>query len=1039
MSRKDVKLDDSQLQHGNRMAQRSKFSIEYGEGFEMCTSTATMRLPVVDHLTENAPQYNSEQLSTENSYHILANKPFLTGLNYPNFKPFVAGLSYQETQYDAEYIFYSLDGIEYCIPIYKRRIPYHAIVCTEVPLQSTQILPNLHCIHSQLNGNNGEASNSDDVVPNKNATNKRLNKESVTQRYSKNPGTKQEGVTLSHLLTVWKKARNSHCKALALFDQIEIVVTLAHVTQIKNEILAKFPDVSGDVKNLLNAPYPVMEEEFKIDIIDGSLNTHRVYIMSEQPLLNNWFPYVMLYALSFISFSICGMFTGDVFVTLFSIASFFTFAYSFYQYLVQRKVKGWGGVNPEFIGNSNVPVSIDPTFTKMVIVDSTFWKCKGYTHFVDIEFPTFFSDISLNQVHNVVAGCSTDSQLVPIAYATMMRDKSISEEFLKNTYPRKLEFYIRYYSIYVAQQHMYHLFQSTMMGGKLGKITLPGWDGSTLNFRYGGRIHGLIKLGIIRQYFEQTQLKEEWVDNGRFTVKKCVFKGKTYWFPRNTTPSEWLASTGFTEADHINQKRLQRYRTKLLTFHNGGILLGRTNTNLISALNRMFTCRENREFEKNLQEKQYKNVRVGARRLGKILGQVCEKVKSQFDVRCEIDELIGQLRVIGETHPKKKLREEAYEYIKSMTLLKETSYTKKVTAKVKIEVAKFMKNARVYVDMTTPQSLLGSWLVDPMKDAMKEIDLGWCLFVFVKTTDEDTIQTAFLKLKNETHRPVCVFHSDDAVLMLPCRDGTFRINLDISSCDRSNLTPIFDLLLLMVPEGPWKFIYERMIQGCLLPLVIPNPSGNGEYVKVIPTVPFEYSGCNLTTLLNNVALLVIASSIFWKFDKNMTKEVAEKLVTTRAQSVGYKVTVTVCQCVEQIQFLKFSPSDAQNWFPVRNLGCILRAVGHYDGDLPGKGELVQRAQAHIAQVVTGITTGYIDPLAQVLRDRFASVKPISNKYQWMVQKYSHTVSVDHLCHRYGLAEYQIYMLAELLRTCDIGDYVTSPILDIIFQLSLIHI
>lgn len=998
---------------------------------------------------ENAPRCNGEQSSIDAIF------------NYsqaPQVNPFVAGLSCtMETQYDVEYIFFELDGITRCIPIHKRRLPYAQVACTFTEFAIPQFsfasggIPlgneiddsynNHHIVKTQLNGSNGEATNSDDVVPNTqtdNADRKRRHKEARNHRNQRDPGTKNEAPTLHQLLRNWQDARKSYSRALQDGERVDSVISKNHMDNIKNEILKEYPNVTPDVTNMLNDEYVLPIPH--VEPVRNQMVQHRIYIttVSHETNSESYFCYATL---TFVFTCLAVLFFVDIFPNFFGeytnvcVGAGCTILALWSGYLQdeQRGEEGVGGSTPDFIGNSNRNVANDDTFSEMEIVDSTFWKCKGYTHYVDIEFPTFYDDITVNQVHNVVAGCSTDSQLVPIAFATLMRDKTILEEYSRGRYQESVIFYNRYYAMYVAQQHMYHLYQSTLMAGRLGKITLPGWDGSTLNFRYGGRIHGLIKLGIVRQYFEQTQLKEAWLDNGRFTVKKCVYQGKTYYFPRNTTPSEWLARTGFTEVDHINQKRLQRYRTKLLTFHNGGVLLGRTNANLISALNRMFTCRESEKYERLLQQNQYKNVRLGTRRLGKILSKVCETVRSQFDTRCEIDELIGQMRVISETHPKKKLREEAHEYIKQMTLLKEATYTKKVTAKVKIEVAKFMKNARVYVDMTTPQSLLGSWLVEPMKNAMKEIDLGWCLFIFVKTTDEQTVHAAFEKLRDQVYRPVCVFHSDDAVLMLPCKDGVLRLNLDISSCDRSNLTPIFDLLLQMVPDGPWKFIYERMVQGCTLPLIIPNPSGNGEYVRVVPTVPFEYSGCNLTTLLNNVALLVIASSIFWKFNSNMTKQETEKLITSRAESVGYKVTVSICERVEQVQFLKYSPSDSINWFPVRNLGCVLRAVGHYDGDLPGRGSLEKRALDHVSQVVTGITTGYIDPISQVLRERFCSLNPLSNRYQWQVQKYSHPVSVTHLINRYNLSEYQIHMLRELVKTCSIGDYVTSPILDVIFR------
>lgn len=888
---------------------------------------------------------------------------------------------------------------------------------------------------SSLNGNNGEATNGDDLDMQDRV---RANREAHNHRHRVNPDAPHRPPTFNSLNERYIEARKVVMKAWRDKDPL-IDDYRNNERLLRNEIIENFPLRSVDVLPLLQ-PAPVVQEvvthtNVRLYIMATSGNYRFVMVTillcSFALLLIALGIYLMSFAKQQIEFVIVPNLCYMIAAALLFIAASKGCKYA---------VTGTGGITPTFVGDSNRAIDIDPEFQRMVVVPNTFWCVKGYTHYIDIPLPSEYLQRTDGSAWQVVSGCSTDSQLANIAYVTMARSQPLMRYFEANQQrlPRSHEFYCRYASMFVAQQHMYHLYQTSLMSARGGKITLDSWTGSELNFRYGGRIHGVIETGCFRQSFEDSQSTDQWVDNGRFHIASSTCSGVTRRWASSEgvyTPEAWRKDIGFKETDHINLKRLRRYRTKLMTYHNGGVLYARTNTNLYSALNRMFTARENNpSLEKELVDAQHRNVKLGYRRYGKLLFNIAEVIKRKFDTNCDVDDLIGQLKLIQETHPKKKLREEAFEYIQKMTLIKSKCYATKVTAKVKIEVAKFLKNARVYVDMTTPQSLLGGWLVNPLKDAMKDVDLGWCAFKFAKSTDEETMSQCFTFLRDNSHRPVCVYHSDDAVMQLPCSDGVLRFDLDISSCDRSNTAPIFELLLDFIPDGPWKFLYERMIQGCSLNLVIPNPSVKGDYIKAKPLQPFEYSGCNLTTVLNNAALLVIAASIFHKFKKNMTREQASLLVPKCAKSVGYLVTVKVCDNFERVQFLKYSPSDIVNCYPVRNLGCVLRAVGHFDGDLPGKGPIAARAQEHISQVVTGITTGYIDTVSHILRDKFRSNKPLSNKYQWEVAKFVHSVPDTFLFRRYGLDEYQVEMLKELVYDAGVGDYVTSPILDTIFRI-----
>lgn len=503
---------------------------------------------------------------------------------------------------------------------------------------------------------------------------------------------------------------------------------------------------------------------------------------------------------------------------------------------------------------------------------------------------------------------------------------------------------------------------------------------------------------------------------------------------RRIEPQLWREQFGFSRHDHVKQKALRTYRTCYLAFHSNSIVYARTTHNLETALCRMFQARDD-EFELQANQRQFFS--PGPRRHQRCLAQYVEIVMRQFSMDSEYDELQGVAALAAATHPKRLLRQQAERELYAKGVFTQPSYASRVTAKVKIETAKVGKNARVYVDMTTPQSLLGGWLVDPLKRAQKVVDLGWCAFMFIAKTDEKSVLEGFQFLCDNKHRPCMLYHSDDAVVSLPCSDGQLLFNLDIKSCDRSNLDPIFDLLVQCVPE-PFREYFQRMADGCKLDLMVRNPEDLGEYFKVRPRGRFEYSGVNLTTVLNNVASFGIGLAIFIRWRSWHTRERTIADIPRRVKSAGYSVTVQVCEVFQQVQFLKYSPSCENHCYPVRNLGCILRALGHCDGDLKGskRQSLRERAQRHYVSVVLGLTSGYVDPVAAFLRQVVvgdSSEIGISPKYQYTALSWSRkVVDSSFLSLRYGMNQGEVDHLCDLVRRTTVGCTAVSPVIDRIY-------
>lgn len=198
------------------------------------------------------------------------------------------------------------------------------------------------------------------------------------------------------------------------------------------------------------------------------------------------------------------------------------------------------------------------------------------------------------------------------------------------------------------------------------------------------------------------------------------------------------------------------------------------------------------------------------------------------------------------------------------------------------------------------------------------------------------------------------YYSDDMCAKISCLDGILRGNLDISSCDSSNAERIFDWLHHIVPAH-YHDVVDVLIEQCRSDVIVPSPDKNSFFVYSNKRgVPVEYSGTVLTTSLNNIATSLICLMIYFS-SRSMTMEDLVASIPRLAATVGFKVTFERVDVLEDYQFLKTSPTMHNNdiiWS--LNLGVLLRAVGSFDGDLPGRGDLRKRCFEHTSSVVSSL-------------------------------------------------------------------------------------
>lgn len=308
------------------------------------------------------------------------------------------------------------------------------------------------------------------------------------------------------------------------------------------------------------------------------------------------------------------------------------------------------------------------------------------------------------------------------------------------------------------------------------------------------------------------------------------------------------------------------------------------------------------------------------------------------------------------------------------------SDSKYVRGNYKYEVARFDKVCRMTVDMSTPRSLLCGWLIDVIKDELVKTRY-WYKGVpvqFVKSPNPEVLSKAYSDMFCSS---LVLYFSDDVAGSLECADGILRFNMDISSCDSSNGIAIFTLLLKLAPE-PYTSLIRAAIDQCRLPIKIGYGS---QSILAKPTTVFEYSGSILTTLLNNMAVLMLVTHILRDYDRKKTVSQNKRAIEDRLLTASHKVTMEWCEEFEDIQFLKTSPcfTVSGEIVAILNLGVILRACGRTNGDYAGRGCLVKRISKHNSAWVLGLKHAGNHALLRVLQQKFpprSGTKPIySNK------------------------------------------------------------
>jgi hypothetical protein len=373
-------------------------------------------------------------------------------------------------------------------------------------------------------------------------------------------------------------------------------------------------------------------------------------------------------------------------------------------------------------------------------------------------------------------------------------------------------------------------------------------------------------------------------------------------------------------------------------FSHDGVSYKDSPTSLTAAIPRLLSSRPDEDLLRNNQYEFFQS---------RIMRRVRNWWKTKYSSLTSMDYDKGYRNyVLNNKHPKYHVRREAFsKYVTIVDYDKLQLRTVKGNVKTK-EWAKPGKKARLVNDLGVKASLIGGYASDLIKTILSEMDdlISSKPTVFVKSPDHDALTLAFKELNNPTGSSYFCYFSDDSCYSVHCADGIYRCNLDISSCDMSCTSVLFDFLLATLPPGHVRNAIEIATLQCTCPLEIKH---HNRLSKMIVEVngPTLYSGSTLTTIINNVANRSIAASLSEVDFRKVSCAMADDVIKQCARKAGFIVTCDSCPNIQDIQFLKHSPTLSCE--PVLNLGVMLRAIGFCHGDLPGRHNVPLKTRARI--------------------------------------------------------------------------------------------
>lgn len=391
---------------------------------------------------------------------------------------------------------------------------------------------------------------------------------------------------------------------------------------------------------------------------------------------------------------------------------------------------------------------------------------------------------------------------------------------------------------------------------------------------------------------------------------------------------------------------------------------------------------------------------------------------------------------------------------------------RKLDAKVKNETAKADKHSRLYVSYGA-----GCMFENALPDYVKRCIKGWhvlpttngitgaiCIVGSSKTSELEAIFEAAFRATGAADNYLAIAYSDDMCEMANLGGEVITADTDVESNDSSNgVYPFAVLGMCMASYNVTRAC--GILKQLMMPITIRNPSNSAESLEINMVGPFEGSGTVATTGVNSINSAGTCVGTFMYLGMGpRTVEGFCNAIKAGAAACGHTKSIKLCGSSAnerpRMQFLKRSPlicthpSGMQTTKMVTNLGCILRNFGAVDGDLTAKHLGVsnlqfstmtdnERAHRYFSSVVRGLKHSPSCPIIRALRTRFNhrdaqdidTFKILEDDEDWS----EWTIDTADLCTRYECSDEELNELADLIGRCRVGYSYSCIALDKIFS------
>lgn len=505
----------------------------------------------------------------------------------------------------------------------------------------------------------------------------------------------------------------------------------------------------------------------------------------------------------------------------------------------------------------------------------------------------------------------------------------------------------------------------------------------------------------------------EW--NGKFKVVsgKRHFKNGVLEFPKED--ESWL---GYAHDGWI--RTLYGWR-----FAHSGVIYKNSNGNLSRALERLTCKRGLPDQNADLKLKNDQRILIGA-----ISGDFKKLFLKSYGRIYWEDDMFEDARIMTLIpHMKRRLRVECHKDIYDSGDVGKPVWTFGGTMTLKMKVGEYAKPPsekkypRVICDLGCPNSLMAGMYAKRLKAfvAENEFLIHNTSVSFISTPDPKVVARSFELLRDSSTKRTMIIFSDDSCISIR-KDGVVKFfNMDISSCDSSHTEALLNLMFdcSYAPVEIMAAIRAQAFSNARIKSV------DNKYSCTLRVLEFYLqSGISITTILNNFAQFLIAYAL------EMADAIDSAGVIAAAANAGYIVTLEECNKIEDLQFLKMSPTfntDGELTASL-NLGVILRASGNCKHELPGQGSWVDRATQQQTALMTGLFSGIDYPPLEKLNPGVpitgvTDIRGISGALDRMLEvegmvkeKYLRS----DIYRRYDLSDWEIDELEEYIALSEFG-------------------